>query len=53
MTWRDFEGLMELLSDLRGKMANLAQLFPGGVPVAPEVEFTRQQRKAIKDAGVA
>ena len=53
MTWKDFEELMELLGDLRSKMAILAQLFLGGVPVAPEVEFTLEQRKAIKDADKA
>jgi len=46
---KDLEELIELRNKLVQKMTTLTQLFPGGVPTAPEIEFTPKQNKAIKD----
>jgi len=36
MTWKDFQELLELLSELRSKIAILAVLFPSGILVSTE-----------------
>jgi hypothetical protein len=53
MTLKDFEELVELQGELRKRIATLTELFHQGVPLSPEIEFTPEQKKAIKDVDQA
>ena len=48
MTGEDFDEFVKLLRDLRRKAGILAELFP--VVSLWQREFTREQKRAIKDA---
>lgn len=49
MTFADYENLVILQKQLVEKMNILTQMFPANIPSSPEIEFTEEQKTAMKD----
>jgi len=49
MTFADYEDLVILQKRFVEKMNILTQMFPASIPSSPEIEFTEEQKTAMKD----